>query len=213
MKLIGMLDSPYVRRVAIALRLLDLPFEHDPLSLFRTFDEFSRINPVVKAPTLVCDDGTVLMDSGLVIEHLETLAGRSLWPADPAARVRALRVAGLALAACEKTLQIVYERNLRPPEKQHEPWMARVGGQLSAALSGLDAELARAPRTTIEAELGQAEILPAVAWRFLQIKLGDDAADAMGVPALAAYAAALERLPVFTATPADETVNATFAPR
>ena len=58
MKLIGMLDSPYVRRVAISLQLLDLPFEHQSLSVFRTFDEFSRTNPVVKAPTLVCDDGT-----------------------------------------------------------------------------------------------------------------------------------------------------------
>ncbi|MBU4508107.1 MAG: glutathione S-transferase N-terminal domain-containing protein, partial [Gammaproteobacteria bacterium] len=50
MKLIGMLDSPYVRRVAISLQLLDLPFEHQSLSVFRTFDEFSRTNPVVKAP-------------------------------------------------------------------------------------------------------------------------------------------------------------------
>lgn len=37
MQLIGMLDSPFVRRVAIALRLLDLPYEHRPLSVFRNF--------------------------------------------------------------------------------------------------------------------------------------------------------------------------------
>ena len=114
MRLIGMLDSPYVRRVAIALRLLEIPFEHDPLSVFSTFDQFSRVNPVVKAPTLVCDDGIVLMDSGLIIDHLETRAGRSLWPADLASRTRALRVTGLALAACEKVMQIYYEHNLRP---------------------------------------------------------------------------------------------------
>jgi len=35
MQLIGMLDSPFVRRVAISLRLLDLPFEHRFLSVFR----------------------------------------------------------------------------------------------------------------------------------------------------------------------------------
>uniref|UniRef100_UPI0019533B88 glutathione S-transferase N-terminal domain-containing protein n=2 Tax=Pseudomonadota TaxID=1224 RepID=UPI0019533B88 len=67
MKLIGMLDSPFVRRVAISLRLLGLPFEHAAVSVFRGFDEFQRINPVVKAPTLVCDDGTVLMDSTLLL--------------------------------------------------------------------------------------------------------------------------------------------------
>ena len=63
MQLIGMLDSPFVRRVAIALRLLDLPYEHRPLSVFRNFQAFSLFNPMVKAPTLVLDDGTVLMDS------------------------------------------------------------------------------------------------------------------------------------------------------
>jgi hypothetical protein len=60
-KLIGMLDSPYVRRVAISLQLLGLRFEHQSLSVFRTFSEFQQINPVVKAPTLLCDDGEVLM--------------------------------------------------------------------------------------------------------------------------------------------------------
>ncbi len=74
MKLIGMLDSPYVRRVAISLQLLGLEFEHQSLSVFRTFTEFSQINPVVKAPTLVCDDGQVLMDSTLILEYAEALA-------------------------------------------------------------------------------------------------------------------------------------------
>lgn len=68
MRLIGMFDSPYVRRVAISLQLLDLRFEHQPLSVFRTFDQFQLVNPVVKAPTLICDDGEVLMDSTLIME-------------------------------------------------------------------------------------------------------------------------------------------------
>ena len=143
MRLIGMLDSPYVRRTAIAARLLGIAFEHDPLSVFSTFDRFSRINPVVKAPTLVCDDGTVLMDSGLIVDHLETLAGRSLWPAAGPERLRALRIVGLALAACEKVVQIVYENHLRPADKQHAPWLERVHKQMLAALTALDAELAR----------------------------------------------------------------------
>lgn len=117
MKLIGMLDSPYVRRTAISLKLLGLPFEHAPVSVFRHFDAFRAINPVVKAPTLVCDDGTVLMDSTLILDYAEALAGRSLMPAALPARRQALRVVGLALAACEKAVQIVYECNLRPAEK------------------------------------------------------------------------------------------------
>ena len=68
MRLIGMLDSPYVRRVAIALESLQVPFAHEAVSVFSTFDKFQGINPVVKAPTLVCDDGEILMDSSLIRE-------------------------------------------------------------------------------------------------------------------------------------------------
>ena len=66
MKLIGMLDSPYVRRVAISLKLMAIPFEHEAVSVFRHMDRFASINPLMKAPTFVCDDGTVLMDSCLL---------------------------------------------------------------------------------------------------------------------------------------------------
>ena len=204
MRLIGMLDSPYVRRTAIALRLLEIPFEHDPLSVFGAFDQFSRINPVVKAPTLVCDDGTVLMDSGLIIDCAETLAGRSLWPADLASRTHALRVTGLALAACEKAMQIVYEHQLRP--SVHAPWLERVDRQMLAALTALDAELARRPLAADEKTLTHAGLSAAIAWRFVQAKSGTPVADA-AYPALAAHSLRVEALPVFAETPPDETAN------
>ena len=125
MQLIGMLDSPYVRRVAISLQLLGLRFEHQSVSVFSTFEKFRAINPVVKAPSLVCDDGTVLMDSTLILDYAEALAaqapaGRSLMPSTVAERQQALRVIGLALAACEKSVQIVYERHLRSEEHTSE---------------------------------------------------------------------------------------------
>ena len=46
--------------------------------MFRNFDEFQAINPVVKAPTLVTDDGAVLMDSTLILDHIERLADPAL---------------------------------------------------------------------------------------------------------------------------------------
>jgi glutathione S-transferase len=212
MRLIGMLDSPYVRRTAIAARLLGVSFEHEPLSVFSTFEQFSRINPVVKAPTLVCDDGTVLMDSALIIDHLETIAGRSLWPAQGTERVRALRVVGLAMAACEKVMQIVYEHHLRPAEKLHAPWLERVQRQLLAALTALDAELARHPLAADEKGLTQAGLSAAIAWRFMLIKLDTPVADA-ACPTLAAYAARVEQLPAFAGTPPDEMANVSTSGR
>ena len=73
MKLIGMLDSPYVRRVAISLNWLGIPFEHQALSVFSTYEQFRAINPVVKAPTLVCNDGSVMMDSTAILQYVEAL--------------------------------------------------------------------------------------------------------------------------------------------
>ncbi len=70
MQLIGMLDSPYVRRVAISLEILGVPFKHEAVSVFNTFEQFRSINPVVKAPTLVCEDGEILMDSSLSFNSL-----------------------------------------------------------------------------------------------------------------------------------------------
>ncbi|MCQ4269691.1 glutathione S-transferase [Pseudomonas kuykendallii] len=202
MKLIGMLDSPYVRRVAISLRRLGIAFEHEPLSVFSTFERFRRINPVVKAPTLVCDGGESLMDSTLIIDYLEALAGpgHSLMPSALPDRLRALRVIGLALAAAEKTVQIVYERNLRPVEKQHAPWLERVNGQLLAAYAELEAELVQRPLQGGET-IGQDGITVAVVWSFTRMMLGD-ALDTRAYPALDAFASEAERLAIFLETPA-----------
>lgn len=201
MKLIGMLDSPYVRRTAISLQLLGLNFEHQSLSVFSTFAEFQRINPVVKAPTLLCDDGTVLLDSTLIIEYAEALARpRSLMPTETRELPYALRVVGLALAACEKSVQIVYERHLRPSDKQHQPWVTRVTEQLLAAYEALEEEFSKRPQGSTSATMGQAGVTTAVAWHFTQRML-PDVVPAEKFRALAAYSALAERLPEFLAAP------------
>src|ERR1700687_1593513 len=88
MVLIGMMDSPYVRRVAVSMKLMDLAFEHRAVSVFRQFEEFRAGNPVVKAPSLVCDDGLVLMDSTLILDYLEqqVASPKRLMPEAGAAR-------------------------------------------------------------------------------------------------------------------------------
>ena len=193
-----MLDSPYVRRAAISLRLLGLAFEHRPISVFRQFDEFSAINPGVKAPTLVCDDGEVLMDSGLILEYAERLAAprASLVPTDMRELRHDLRVTGLALAACEKAVQIVYETTLRPAEKQHAWWLERIRGQLGAALTALEAELVRTPLAAGRGAITQAGVTVAVVWEFVQSMLPELVA-ATAHPALVAHGAAAEALPEF----------------
>lgn len=199
MQLIGMLDSAYVRRVAITMQLLGLPYAHRSISVFSTYAEFRAISPVVKAPTLVCDDGVQLLDSTLIIDYLETLAGRSLMPSEPGARRRALRLIGLALAACEKTVQGVHERRLRPADKQYEPWSRRISEQLVAALTELE-HMLEEEVPAADAGIDQAGVTVAVTWRFTQI-LAPELVLPAAFPALAAYGAKAELLPAFTAVP------------
>ncbi|WAH59512.1 glutathione S-transferase [Pseudomonas silvicola] len=198
MKLIGMLDSPYVRRTAISLDLFGVAFEHQSLSVFSTFEDFARINPVVKAPSLVLDDGTVLMDSTLIVGYFEAQAAESRrqLPQQPAALGKALEVVGLALAACEKAVQIVYERNLRPEEKLHQPWVERVTRQLLAACHALDLHYA----ANTEHAVDQAGISSAVAWSFIQLMVAD-VVKADDFPALRAHAERLEQSELFKRYP------------
>jgi glutathione S-transferase len=201
-QLIGMLDSPYVRRTAISLRLLGLPFEHRSISVFRQFDEFAAINPVVKAPTLVCDDGEVLMDSGLMLDYAERLASprASLVPRDRSQAQHDFRLTGLALAGCEKAVQLIYETTLRPEEKQYAWWLDRVRGQLRAALATLEGELARAPLEVRRETITRGGVTAAVVWEFVRSML-PDAVDPGVHPALVAHGAAAEALPEFRAFP------------
>jgi glutathione S-transferase len=195
MRLIGMLDSPYVRRTAISLRMMGFDFELSQLSVFRNYDEFQAISPVVKAPSLVTDDGVVLMDSSLILEHAERLApSKSLMPAGPRDHTKALHLIGFAMAANEKTVQMVYETTQRPAEKQHQPWLDRVSGQVQRAYGVLEKE-------TLSGWFGgaapnQADITVAVAWRFTQSRFPEVSTSAAH-PKLAAHSARAEKLPAF----------------
>jgi glutathione S-transferase len=203
MQLIGMLDSPYVRRVAIALIMAKTPFIHRPISLFRHIDQFSKLNPLLKAPTLLTDDDVALMDSSVILDYLACVDPRiaALTPsmAPEPRRLMALRATGLALTVMEKAVQRHYERMLRPAEKQHGPWVDRVIGQLIAGLSALDVELPGSG--WIAGELGLADITVACAFGFTHALLAD-VVDTGRYPNLGAFSARAEALPAFRAAPA-----------
>ena len=203
MQLIGMLDSPYVRRVAIAMILAKTPFIHRPISLFRHVDQFSKLNPLLKAPTLITDDGAALMDSNVILDYLAGVDPRiaALTPSNLPQRLHALRATGLALTVMEKAVQRQYERMLRPAEKQHEPWVDRVMGQLTAGLSALDAELPGSG--WIGGDLGLADITVACAVGFTRALLAD-VVETGRYPNLGAFCARAEALSAFRAAPPED---------
>jgi len=197
-----MLDSPYVRRVAVTAQFLEIPYDHNPLSIFKGYDEFRQVNPLVKIPTIVCDDGEMLVDSTLIIGYLESLSanGKRLMPADEADRFRALQIIGVALVAMEKVVALIYERTQRPKELQHAPWIKRLDQQLRSALGQLETIVGGGSGWLTGADIMQADITTAVTWRFMQHAVPrristDD------YPGLVAFSARAEALAEFVACP------------
>lgn len=200
MLLVGMLDSPYVRRAAVTGTLLGLDVEHRSVSVFRHMDEFRAINPLIKAPSLVTDDGTVISESLLIIQHFEDVAGRSLRPVEGSARTRDLALTGIGIVAADKAVSVEYERK-RPEAQRYQPWQERIVTQLHVALDLLDAAAARG-ELTAGPELLPCDIAAAIAWGFCRFVIPDYAPEGRW-PALSAQAKACEALDVFKAWPID----------
>jgi glutathione S-transferase len=201
-----MLDSPFVRRVAITMQMLGIHYQHRPLSIFRSFDEFRTVHPLVKVPTLVCDDGEMLVDSTLIIDYLESLAGpeKTLFPMERSARRTALKQIGEALVGMEKVAQLIYEKKQRPAEVQHAPWIDRLEQQLVSAAGLMEASVEAAIEGGNDWLAGskptQADVSTAVAWDFMQrvtprtVRLTDH-------PYLVEFGERAEGLPAFLACP------------
>lgn len=202
MRLIGMPDSPFVRRVAITMKIMGLSFKHEAISVFRHYDTFAAINPVVKAPSLVLEDGTVLMDSTLILEYIERLASseRLFTPGNDRDFARHQRIIGLALVASEKTVHVYHERNHRPEDKKHAPWLERLESQLRTAYDLLETELDSTQEWVFGSRFSQADITAAVAWRFTQFVL-EGFVSGESYPALAAHSERAEAQPEFISTP------------
>jgi glutathione S-transferase len=196
MFLIGQYDSPFVRRVAIALRLYGLPFEHRPWSTFGEADKIAPFNPLRRVPTLVLDGGEALIESTAILDYLDELIGpeKAMIAVDGAERRRALKIGALGSGLADKAVSLIYERVLR--KDQLKLWVERCEAQISGVLDVLEKE--RAGVTTpfwFGERIGHADIMVACALRFT----GEGHPKLFGdrYPALKAHAARCEALPAF----------------
>jgi len=203
MLLIGMFDSPFVRRVAVSLKLLEMPFEHANWSVGKDFDRIREFNPLGRVPTLVTDDGLRLMESSAILDHLDEQVGpdRALLPRSGADRRNALNLMAIATGAAEKGVLQIYERVFRPEEKRHAPWVERCHLQMSAALAALDRAVGErgVAQWLVGKRMTQADITAVCAFTFLNdaLRVG---ADRVMYASLATLAARCESLPAFQET-------------
>jgi glutathione S-transferase len=197
MILIGQYDSPFVRRVAVALRVYGMAYDHRPWSTFGDGDRLAEFNPLRRVPTLVLDDEDALVESFAILDHLDELAGpsRALIAASGPDRRAALRVCALATGLCDKMVSLVYERVLH--EAVSPTWVTRCETQIGHVLEVLEDDRAgQASAYWFGDRLGHADIAVACALRFLS-EAHPNLAQAGRRPALAEHAARCEALDAF----------------
>lgn len=197
MILIGQYDSPFCRRVGIALKLYDIEFEHRPWSTFGDIDKLKDYNPLLRVPTLILDDGTVLVDSHGILSHLDEAAvhGQSLKPSSPGDRLMLRRVIGLSTGISDKAVALFYEQVLHDAPSQM--FLERCASQISGTLSVLEAESAkRAGEYFFEKRITHADIAVGAMLDHLT-SCHPSLFDADRYPTLQARAESLRALPVF----------------
>jgi glutathione S-transferase len=195
--LIGQYDSPFVRRVAIALHIYQFAFEHRPWSTFGDADEIAPFNPLRRVPTLVLDDGEALIESGAILDYLDELAGpsKAMCPEGGLPRRQALKICALATGLGDKAVSLVYERVLH--KEKSRLWIERCQTQIAGVLGALETERGR--RTSpwwFGDRIGHADIAVGCVLRFTQ-EGHPGVFDEARWPALAAHAAKCEALPPF----------------
>lgn len=188
-----------MRRVGIALTLYDLPFEHRPWSTFADADKIRPYNPLVRVPTLVLDDGEVLIESHCILDYLDSLvpAERALYPAAEPARHQALKVAALATGLADKAVSLFYETRLH--REVSDVWVSRCRSQIAGALAALEADRAdKVGDYWFGDRIGHADIAVTAALSFLS-EVHPSLASMGEYPALREHVARLEALPAFQA--------------
>jgi glutathione S-transferase len=198
MILIGQYDSPFVRRVAIALRLYGIAFEHRPWSTFGDADKIAPYNPLRRVPTLMLDDGEALIESTIILDYLDDLVGaeQAMLPRGGVERRRHLRICALAMGLGDKAVSLLYERVLRK-DQQLALWVERCTAQITDVLKVLEAERARlATPYWLGERIGHADIALACAVRFTR-EAHPRLFEASRYPALAAHTERCEALAPF----------------
>jgi len=205
MRLIGILLSPYVRRVAVSLNILKLPFELDEIFVFGEPEVVRRYNPLVRIPAMVLDDGTNIVESGAILDEIDCMVSpeRRLTPSSGPLRRHVLQTASIALGSAEKAQWAFYESRVRPAEKVHGPWVEHNDKQVLGGFEHLNITAAKIDdgdwiaRTP---DISQADVTTTVAFTFANLSR-PHLELAERFPQLARFAERCETLPAFLKAP------------
>ncbi len=202
--LLGLFDSPYVRRVAIAMAYYGIPFDHESLSVFRHVDQMRKSNPLLRVPMLTTPDGMRLHESAFILDYLDEVGRESgreaLIPTSGPLRRKVWQVVAMGQIAVDKAVAIHYEHR-RPGELRWADWEERLRSQLVTALHQLEDALEG--DWLVGERLTHADIMAAVTVSFIRFTEPGEWPSGR-FPKLEALTSRLEQTPAFLAVPIDK---------
>jgi len=145
MKLIASLTSPYVRKVRIALADKRIEYELVEVSPWAPDTPVPGWNPLGKVPVLELDDGTLLYDSRVIVEYLDSVSPVSRLIPEPARqRIAVKKWEALADGICDAAAAIVVESR-RPQRQQSAAWIERQHQKIALGVAELARDLDERP--------------------------------------------------------------------
>lgn len=140
MILVGQYDSPFVRRVAVSLHHYHMPFTRKPLSVFGDKKEVQAINPLLRVPILILEDGETLIDSNAILDHLDHMAGpaRALTPHNGIERRKMLQVCAVSTGISDKVVSLFFERTFHDAKQVAKNLDERYSSQILTSLIWLE---------------------------------------------------------------------------
>ncbi|MBA5607147.1 glutathione S-transferase N-terminal domain-containing protein [Duganella sp. FT3S] len=146
MKLIGSLASPYVRKVRVVLAEKKLDYQFELENVWASETTIQKLNPLGKVPSLIMEDGTVMIDSRVMVEYLDTLTPVcKLLPPNGRERADIKCWEALADGVLDAGVLVRLERTLRPPEQQSADWIARQLRKVELGLASMSDKLGDQP--------------------------------------------------------------------
>ena len=171
MKLRWSPTSPYVRKVVmVAIECgLEDSVEKQETNAWSPDTDLPQDNPLGKVPALILEDGTVLYDSPVIVEYLDTLHdGQRLFPPTGPARWTTLRLQALADGICDAAILRRLEAN-RPDGEKSPNWMERQRKAVARALDVLEKEA-----TSLGNQLTIGTLAVLVALGYLDFRFGHE---------------------------------------
>ncbi|MBE7636332.1 glutathione S-transferase [Sneathiella sp. P13V-1] len=144
MKFCSSPTSPFARKAMVTAleKGVDNQLEMVSPDLTDVFKGINPSNPLGKIPSLELDDGTVIFDSIVIAEYLDSISDSpSLFPSEPAARAKTMTLHALANGMTDAAFTRRWGSTMLPEDERSPSWNARLKLAIDKSLDQLEAQI------------------------------------------------------------------------